>query len=217
MTDFSISTFIINLPERKERLENVLAEFNQRNEFDIKVVPAFRHKIGAQGLWTSLCSIVAQAQADDEDVIIVCEDDHQFTNHYSKELLYNQIKQAFLQHCDILAGGISGGFGCAFPVAYDRFWVDGYHCNQFIVLFKTFFSQILKHQFDQSSKVDMTISGLTPNKMVMYPFVSTQKFFGYSDVTKYNERNPEWALNRFNEAEERLSKLHKIYYYYHKK
>jgi hypothetical protein len=215
MDNYAISTYIINLPERTERLSHVLNEFKGRTEFDIHVIEACRHPIGAQGLWNSIVKTITKAAGDDDDVIIVCEDDHQFTDHYTKERLFIQIGEAYRQRCDILCGGTSGGFTCALPVTKNRFWVDRYYCNQFIVIFKSFFQIILNHTFDQSSKVDLTLSSLSANKMLIHPFVSTQKSFGYSDVTKFNEENPEWMQNRFNIASQQLETIKAIFSNFH--
>ena len=215
MSNYSISTYIINLPERTERLSHILQQFEHREEFDVHVIEACRNAIGAVGLWNSLVKIITHASGRDEDVIIVCEDDHQFTRHYSKALLFQQIEEAYVQRCDILCGGISGGFKYALPLTQTRFWVDGYYCNQFVILFKSFFNTILEHSFNSATKVDITLTSLTANKMVIHPFISTQKPFGYSDVTPHNNENPDWVRNRFDEASLQLDLIKRIFYTYY--
>jgi GR25 family glycosyltransferase involved in LPS biosynthesis len=210
-----ISAYVINLPDRKDRLEHITEEFKDRPEFNLIIVKAFKDEIGARGLWNTISHIVKEAKAKHEEFVLICEDDHQFTKHYSIDQLLTQVKEAAEQKCDFLAGGISGGFRCAFPVGKNRFWVDGYYCNQFIVLFNSIFEKILSHRFDPALKVDLTISNLTANKMVIHPFISTQKYFGYSDVTKHNEENIDWAVNRFDRASASLEELKQIFYYYY--
>ncbi|WEK18787.1 MAG: hypothetical protein P0Y49_18590 [Candidatus Pedobacter colombiensis] len=53
MEDY-ISTFIINLENRPERLENVLKEFVGRDEFEINIIKAVKHEIGAAGFFKSI-------------------------------------------------------------------------------------------------------------------------------------------------------------------
>ncbi|RAJ76623.1 glycosyl transferase family 25 [Chitinophaga dinghuensis] len=216
MDDFpQISTYIINLPSRKERLTNVLEEFKGRSEFDITVVEAKQHTIGAYGLWMSICSIVEMAIDREDDVIIVCEDDHQFTEDYNKAYLFENIEAAYAQGCELLCGGISGGFNYVLPVSSNRIWVNAYWCNQFLIIYKRFFTTILYHTFDLNKKVDQTLSGLSLHKMVLFPFVSIQRYYGYSDVTAFNGENPDWAQSRFLTASRKLEELQSIYKYYH--
>lgn len=214
--ELTLPAYIINLKHRPERLKDVLAEFKDKEEFKIKVVEAIEDTVGAAGLWKSMVHIVNMAILNAEDIIIICEDDHYFTEHYDKVSLFNNIREAHAQGADILCGGISGGFSYALPLTKNRFWVDGYWCNQFIIVYKKFFQKILDTEFDRSKKVDQTLSSLTSNKMVLYPFVSNQRFYGYSDVTQYNEANPEWSSNRFNMVSKRLQAIQDIYRHYYK-
>ncbi|WP_406826395.1 hypothetical protein [Pedobacter sp. KACC 23697] len=212
--DTYISTFIINLENRNERLKNVLKEFEGKNEFKINVVNAVKHKIGAVGLFKSIQLAITIAKENNEDVIIICEDDHVFTEHYSKELLFKNIIEAHAQGVEILCGGISGGFQIAVPVSKNRIWLDNYYCNQFIVIFKSIYNLILNTEFDETKKVDQTLSALTMNKMTIFPFISIQKYFGYSDVSSHNQDDPEWARNRFEIASKNLRKVWQVYNFY---
>lgn len=212
----SIPTYIINLKKRTERLHHVKNEFRDKTEFKLNIIEAVEDTIGAAGLWKSMVKIVNIALENQEDIILICEDDHHFTEHYSKEFLFKNIIEANEQGADILCGGISGGFNYALPLTKNRFWVDGYWCNQFIIIYSKFFQTVLDTEFDVKKKVDQTLSRLSPNKMVIYPFISHQKPFGYSDVTQFNQDNPEWTKNRFSIASSRLSTIQKIYRHYYK-
>lgn len=213
--DFFLPTYIINLKERPERLDHVLNEFKDKKEFKITVIEAVKAEIGAVGLWKSMIKIINLAVENDDDVIIICEDDHEFTKHYNKDFLLENVVEAHNQGADILCGGISGGFNYILPLTKNRFWVDRYWCNQFIIVYKKFFKTMLDTEFDITKKVDQTLSTLTSNKMVIFPFISEQKFFGYSDVTKHNEENPNWAQNRFASTSRRLQILQKVYLNYY--
>ena len=74
------------------------------------------------------------AKEQEEDVIVICEDDHFFTENYSPGLLFKEIREAYMQGAELLSGGI-GGFGQAIPVGYHRYWVDWFWSTQFIVIY----------------------------------------------------------------------------------
>lgn len=211
-----LPTYIINLKKRTERLAHVQNEFAGKTEFKTTVVEAVEDTVGAAGLWKSMIKIINMAIKNDEDVIVICEDDHQFTKNYNKDFLFENIIDAHNQGADILCGGISGGFSHVLPLTRNRFWIDRYWCNQFIIVYKKFFQTMLETEFDRSRKVDQTLSGLTSNKMVLYPFISEQKFFGYSDVTRYNQDHPDWAQNRFSVTSEKLQVIQEVYMHYYK-
>jgi len=178
-----VPTYIINLPERTDRLEHIRKEFEGRNEFEVTIIPACHHDIGAVGLWHSIRKIITLAVENDDDVIIICEDDHQFTEAYSKSNFMRNIIEAYYQGADVLSGGI-GYFTQMIPLTEERFWIDSFWSTQFIVLYKKCFNQILSEEFDDSVTADDFLSIITSNKMVIYPFISTQKNFGYSDICK---------------------------------
>lgn len=205
-----IPTYIINLPERTERLEHIRNQFVGRKEFDITIVEACKHKIGAYGLWLSIRKVIQMAIDNDDDVIIICEDDHQFTEHYSKEYLLKNIIEAHEQGACFLSGG-TGRFDHAIPLTENRYWVN--HClsAQFVVLYKKFFRQILEEPFNESVVADLLYSAMTSNKMVLYPFISTQKDFGYSDVTDIHNKDKGIVARLFSESDARLSRIQKAY------
>lgn len=72
--NIAISTYIINLKSRPDRLSNVLNEFHGKSEFDVHIIEACEHTIGAVGLWQSMCKAVREAQINDDDVMIIVED-----------------------------------------------------------------------------------------------------------------------------------------------
>ncbi|RZK12510.1 MAG: hypothetical protein EOO43_18625, partial [Flavobacterium sp.] len=101
-----IPTYIINLVKRPQRKKNVLKEFSGRNEFDVHVIQAIEDSFGARGLWRTICKIIELVPPEAE-YIIICEDDHKFTNAYSEEALLDSIEKAISHKCDILLGGVS--------------------------------------------------------------------------------------------------------------
>lgn len=204
--DVSISTYIINLPERVERRKHIVDQFHGKTEFDIRIIDAERHEIGAVGLWENIRTIVQEAVKNDEDVIIICEDDHEFSKHYSKEILFRNIYQAFEEEVDYLSGG-TGSFDIAVPMSKDRFWIHPCFSSQFIVVFKRFFSRIIDYKYDDHVIADMILSKLTHNKMVLYPFISSQKDFGYSDVTPAHNEEKGYVDSLFARTNLRFKKI----------
>ncbi|UKJ07494.1 hypothetical protein [Solitalea lacus] len=184
--DITIPTYIINLKERVDRLTHIKKQFDGKREFDVTLVEACKHEIGAVGLWQSIVKIVKLAMANDEDVIIICEDDHEFTASYSKQFLLENIIDAHDQGINILSGGVSG-FNLAVPITENRYWINSFWGTQFLVIYKKFFQTILDEKFTNEDTADGKFSEMTSNKMTLYPFISIQKDFGYSDVTKSNQ------------------------------
>ena len=211
--EFYIPTYVINLNEREERKKHIINEFKNKPEFDITFVEACYHPIGAIGLWNSIVKVIKKAIEEDNDVILVCEDDHYFTEHYRKKYLFDNIVLAHEQGADILSGGI-GGLGYAVPVSINRYWVDWFWCTQFIVIYKKFYQKILNYQFKDNDTADGVISKLSNNKMTLYPFISRQKEFGYSDITQGNKDNPHLITQHFERAEAYLSGIHQVSNFY---
>lgn len=179
--DITIPTYVINLPERTDRREHILKQFAKRDEFDVKIFPAIKHKIGAVGLWLSFRKIVELAIENNDDVIIICEDDHEFTDNYSKTFLLRQLIQAHDDGVNILLGGI-GNFEHLIASSPNRYWINSFWSTQFVILYKGFFHQLLSEPFNDYVAADEILSNMTSNKMVVFPFISVQKDFGYSDI-----------------------------------
>lgn len=213
--DLCIRTFVINMKERSDRRENIAKEFEGKMEFDLEFIEACTHEIGAIGLWQSILKILEIAIRDDEDVILICEDDHSFTDNYEREYLFRNIVEAHIQGADVLAGGI-GGFGYAVPIATNRFWIDYFCCTQFIVVYKKYFQKLINYTFKNNDTADGVISMQSTNTMVLYPFVSIQKDFGYSDVTKDLMDNPGLITRIFMVANDRLSNIKTVSEFYSK-
>lgn len=208
-TEFYISVYIINLKDRLDRRHHIEAQFLNKPEFALTWIDAVRHPIGAVGLWKSMVKAVEVAIGNDDDVMIICEDDHTFTSAYSKEYLLSSIVGANEQGTELLSGGI-GGFGMAVPVAANLYWVDWFWSTQFIVVFKPLFQKILDYDFKDTDTADGVLSMLTKDKMTMFPFVSIQTDFGYSDVTRSNNDISGMVDNLFMNTNYRLSLIHRV-------
>jgi len=204
----TIPTYIINLPERTERREHIQKQFEEKKEFDVTIVEACKDEIGAVGLWHTMCKIVKMAIDNEDDVIIICEDDHEFATHYTKEYLLKNIFEAHEQGAAILSGGI-GDFTHAIPLTGSRMWISSFLSTQFIVLYKKIFKKILQHKFKKDHVADMVLADMTSHKMVLYPFISRQKDFGYSDITAIHNTIPGLVQDMFKKTEARFEIIRK--------
>lgn len=213
-SDIAIPTYIINLKERPERLKHALSQFENKTEFDIHIVEACKHEIGTVGLWESIVKVIKEIINGDDDVIIICEDDHTFTPNYSREKFIHHVIKAAEQGAEVLSGGI-GGFGNVYPIGTERYWVDWLWCTQFIVIYRPFFRRILDEPFSDTDTADGKISEIAANKMVIYPFISIQHDFGYSDVTRANNEISGKITEHFNRANNRLGLIKQMLKCYH--
>lgn len=203
--EYAIPTYIINIPERKDRREHVLKEFDGRREFDIHLFPAIQTKRGAEGLWQSIRRIVELSVKNNDDVIIICEDDHTFTAEYSRDEFLCDVISAGIQGCQVLLGGI-GNLANVVPVSERRWWLDWFWCTQFMVIYKSAYSKILQSNFGTEDVADEFLANLLTHKQVLWPFISIQKDFGYSDVTLSNN-TPNMIVEHFESTQKRMEKL----------
>ena len=111
-----IPTYVINLKHRTDRRAHIVKEFHNRSEFSVRIQEACEHKIGAVGLWQSICKVIALAENDRLDFVLLCEDDHQFTDEYTSKYLSDSIADCQQKDGDILLGAISW-FDCALPIS----------------------------------------------------------------------------------------------------
>lgn len=205
----AIPTYVINLKKRTDRKENVLREFAGRDEFAVHIVEAIEHQRGATGLWLTIRNILAGST---EAFILLCEDDHQFTENYSKEYLAEAIREAAERGADVLSGGISW-LDDGFPVSESLFWIRKFSGLQFTILFRRCFDTILNANFGPKDAADAWIAEHTQHKFVLYPFCSTQRDYGYSDATPVNNQSG-LVEKYFNKSDELLGKLKQVRSFY---
>lgn len=203
-----IPTYIVNLKQRVDRRKSMERQFSGKSEFSVTFVEAVKHWDGAVGLWQSLAQVVRVAKERNLDKFLFCEDDHVFTDSYSKEYLNSCIADAERKDVELLAGGISG-YGVSVPVGANIYWVDWYWGNQFIFVYRNMYDKILEFDFRHGNTADGVLSDLAYRKMTMYPFVSVQTEFGYSDITPSNG-NKGFCTRIFSETNMRLEKIRNV-------
>lgn len=206
------SVFAINLKSRIDRKKFILSQFVDREEFQFYLVEAHVHHIGAMGLWITIRHILKNLVHPEDEYIMLCQDDHLFTNDYSKEYLLDCINQAQSLDADILACGVSG-FTSAIKVSDNLYWVEKFSGLQFTVIFRNFFQKILNADFENINAADLRLCELTENKFFIHPFLSIQKEFGYSDVT--NGNNVEGIVEQgFRDSEEKVTIINSVSMFY---
>jgi GR25 family glycosyltransferase involved in LPS biosynthesis len=192
-----ISTYVITLKESNDYSKHIQRQFAGRDEFDLQVIYACKHEFSAISQWQNIVKIVKEAKELVEDVIIICKDDHQFSENYSRYFLIRNIIEAHDQGVNIMLGGIND-FYYGVQISNDRFWVDRFWESSFIVIYNHFFQQILDEPFSENDVVDLKLSEMTSNKMVIYPFISTQKYFVNSDISSEYNKKSKNAADRLN-------------------
>jgi len=211
--NIAIPTYIINAADRPDQLQQIRQQFEHRNEFDLRIIEACQHTNEALGLWNSIIKVVNLAIQNDDDVIIICADDHEFSAHYHKAYLLKNIIEAHQQGINLLLGGIDS-FQQVVPLTKNRVWIDTFRGTQFMVIYQPFFQTILEEPFSDNDTVDGKFSEMTSNKMMWYPSISVQKDFGYSDVTKSNDEMSVKIPEQFENSNLKLDILMKTYQKY---
>lgn len=210
--DNKITSYVINLAKRKDRFDHIVREFSGKEEFELKITPAIAHRIGAIGLWQTINKIIKEAQKCRDKYVIICEDDHQFTESYDPGVFKTAIALAIQLRADILSGGVSW-FDTAIQVDKQLFWVNYFSGAQFLVIFRKFYEKILDAEFNEGDAADFKLSSLTDEIFVTYPFVSVQREFGYSDVTEKNGEEGR-ITELFESRNEKLSQLYTMAEFY---
>lgn len=207
-----ITVYAPNLARRKDRRASILEQFNNRSEFDFHLVDAIEMKNGPWALWQTFYRIVEKEEERESDFFVFCEDDHVFTSNYTADFLLDRIEEANNLGVEILSGGMAV-VKHPVQVSPHLFWVSAFNGMQFTVIYKRIYKSILSCKTSAGYVTDIHLSHIAKNKYVIYPFISVQKEFGYSDVTNIN--NEEGRVTRFfNHTQTLLEKLNKTRAFY---
>lgn len=182
INEIKIPTYVINQFKQTDHLEQIRTQFKDRKEFDIQIIEAAEHTIESVGRWMCICKIVKIAMEKDEEVIILCTHEHEFTEHYNTEKFIGAIYEAHRLGATILLGGINGGLTNLLPLQSELFWLDTFWGAQFVVIFANLYKIILNEPFLDNDVVDTKFSEITSNKFIIYPMVSAQYTIKYSAV-----------------------------------
>ena len=208
-----INVYVPNLPVRTDRRESIEHQFADKPVFQLQLMTPVPDKKGYISLWRTFFSAVRREYEKGSDYFIFCEDDHMFTASYDEVKLFSQIAEAQAMESDLLMGGISW-MRDVLQVRDDLFWVSAFNGMQFTIVFRRFFENILAtEQSGYDHVTDHYLSTLTESMFVIYPFISVQKDFGYSDATPTNNKAG-YVRSLFVSTSERLRILDKVRKYY---
>src|SRR5690606_26092979 len=207
-----IPTYVINLRKRTDRKVHIINEFVDKPEFDLQFVNAIEHSSGDRGLWLTISHSIRDLLNHDEDFFLLLEDDHQFTEYYNSCFLQDSLAAAKDLDADILLGGVSW-FNSSVQVSPNLFAVDSFNATQFVIVFKPFYQNFIDNLNTYSHSVDINISKIATKKFILYPFISTQKEFGYSDATAFNQEIG-YVTEIFSHSKMRLSYLNRVLNHY---
>lgn len=207
-----IPTYVINLEKRTDRKQHILDEFQDKPEFSVSIVKAIEHENGGRGLWLTISHIIRKLINPEERLLLLVEDDHEFTNYYNSEFFMHNLLIAESLGADILLGGVSWFYN-GIPATRNIYSLDTFNATQFVVIFQKFYKKLLKHLDSFSKTADINFSKIADKKMVVHPFISIQKEFGYSDATSFNSKNG-YVTGIFAYSEKRLATLTKILDFY---
>ncbi len=179
-----IPAYIIH--QSTEGVCSIEKQFAGKEEFDVTIIKACEQKVKEFSLWLRLKKIIQTAIENDEDVIIICRQDHQFTNDYDRCYFLKLIWQAGLLGCNVLIGGMKT-FNLALPITENIFWIDSFQSSAFFVIYKSFYKKILQEPFCDTDTLESKFSEMTSNKMALYPFISEWKDLG--DMERNDKNN----------------------------
>lgn len=111
-TDFFTKIFVINLPERTDRLLDIAEELNKW-DIPYELVNAIKHEKGAEGLRLTVLSIFEKAVANNWESVLIFEDDCIFVEscgnpNDTMELAVKQLPRNW--HILLLGAQVTGGF-----------------------------------------------------------------------------------------------------------
>lgn len=209
-----MDVYILNMPERQERRESVMKTFMGKNCFTLHIVTPISHPIPRVSHWLTFLHLTRKAKALGLDYFVSCEDDHVFTEHFDERQFLCTLYEADRLKADILTGGISWMF-TPIQVSDHLFWLERFNGTQFVIVFSRFYNKILSVNWnDEKVVTDFHISANSENIFVIYPFISIQKEFGYSDVTSFNNKKG-YVTRLFKETSNGLSILNRVKNFYH--
>lgn len=208
--------YILNMPQRQERRESVKKTFEGKDCFIPHFVTPVNHPEPRVSHWLTFLNLTKEAKALGLDHFVFCEDDHVFTMHFDEKLFFSILKEADHLKADILMGGVSW-MATPIQVSDHLFWLEQFNGTQFVIVFNRFYDKILFSNWQESSVVtDFHLSANSENIFVMYPFISVQQDFGYSDVTPFNNTEG-YVKDLFQRTSTGLYILNKVRTFYHER
>lgn len=202
-----IPVFAINLPNNSKRRAYIQEQFKNRPEFELSVFRGVKSKTGYLGFLKSIKNVIKLVIQSDYDFVIICSDDHVFTENYKKESFINCVIDAGNAGAKVLLGGIER-YGETIPLTNDLLWVDHFAESTFYVIYKSYFQELLKLNLNDGIPNNTIISSSTSNKFLIYPFITMEA------ISKKKKRGIQEHPREFSDnfRLESISRLEKILY-----
>ncbi|MDF2476947.1 MAG: hypothetical protein K0S24_2430 [Sphingobacterium sp.] len=210
MDDITIPTYIINVSQSLNCFEAILSQFEGKDEFDIKIFSITEEETEDLMYWKAVRKAIETAIYNDEDVILICDENHEFTSSYKKEQLVSIIYEAHRLQASILLGGVNGDFRNLLPLKLGITWLEAFSQSNFIIIFRSLYNKFLNESFCSTENFFKKLSLLTSNKFVIHPPISC---FNRNNIKyKYDDENLQLFLtNSLQTSIARINKIHEIY------
>ncbi|APU97111.1 hypothetical protein BV902_12750 [Sphingobacterium sp. B29] len=211
MDDIIIPTYIINGSQNANCFETILSQFEGKDEFDVKIFSVAKEQTEDLMYWKAVRKVIEIAINNDEDVILICDENHVFTSFYAKEQLISSIYEAHHLQASILLGGVNGDFRNLLPLKSRISWLEAFSQSNFIMIFRSLYGKFLNESFCSTDNFFQKLSSLTSNKFVMFPPISRFN----QDNIKYKYEDASLQLFLRNSLESSIARINKIHEIYH--
>ncbi len=167
-------------PKTLSETEFINEQFNSKTEFEVHLsyLNTSNRDYYSYGEFQKLVSIVKAAKSNDDQIIIIARSSHTFTKNYSFSTLLKQIHLANQFGAKILYGSASGHQDAIY-IKNNLFFINEVGKTSFFILYRDSFDLILNFSYhtDSFSNIDKTLTNLTSNKFLLYPFISDSEDF----------------------------------------
>ncbi len=116
------------------------------------------------------CAVELSETRGDDDVIVICFNNHCFTDSFDERLFLNTVVEASQRGGQLLLGGCQT-MGNLVPVSQSLFWLDITSGASFYVVYRSAYEKILSIRVDDDD-LDKIITQYVPNKFLICPVVS---------------------------------------------
>ena len=163
-SDFYINTYCLS-----ENCEPKALPFSNREEFQVQCRDLIHDGNSVDA--DVLHAILTECMENEDEFVVISFDHHRFTHDYSNVDFFKNLYLANHYGADVLYGGGSNVDFTA-KIQNNLYWVNKVENSAFIVLFKKFFPRLLEIDWGTSTGFVQEISSSTPDKMIVYPFIS---------------------------------------------
>lgn len=174
-----ISTYLIPQQSADLQTAEFLNQFISRKEFEIIDFLDLKAEANSHDYWSCLRQIIQMSNEREDDVIVICDNEHVFCEDYDKRVLFSSIFQGAYLGADIILGGMSDTRQVVVVNDYLS-WIDAFQYCPFMIVYRSFFELIMDSNFVQTDISNHLFSELTFNKYVIHPSISSTRKIGFA-------------------------------------